>query len=356
MLAPWHHASSTAAAELKAVIGEHLGYSDWMEITQERVNQFADATGDHQWIHVDVERAKKESPFGGPIAHGYLTLSLAPVLMPQVVHHHGLHDGRELRLQQGALHVARAGRRQAAPGREAARVDDIAGGVQSTYELTFEMRRRHQAELRRRGASTAATSEHSCAGPARGVPDVGAARVGGPVPAGRHPGRSGVAPVQPLPQRGRGQHHLLRVTARANGGEVGGARPPGLPLRVQGAAYHHPRSAPARRRRRTGGVREHSWHRSVLSSVASPSSSRLRSAPATWQRSPGCCSGCPRSGDGRWRCDIPTSTAAVAVARWRRCCAATTPSGCCSTPPNCSTARPSLRRASKNGAPNRECR
>ena len=56
-----------------------------MEITQERVNQFAEATGDHQWIHIDLERAKKESPFGGPIAHGYLTLSLGPVLMPQVV-------------------------------------------------------------------------------------------------------------------------------------------------------------------------------------------------------------------------------------------------------------------------------
>ena len=73
------------STELKAAIGEHLGYSDWMEITQERVNQFAEATGDHQWIHIDVERAKKESPFGGPIAHGYLTLSLAPVLLPQVV-------------------------------------------------------------------------------------------------------------------------------------------------------------------------------------------------------------------------------------------------------------------------------
>ncbi|MCY7298044.1 MAG: MaoC family dehydratase, partial [Ilumatobacteraceae bacterium] len=73
------------STELKAAIGEHLGYSDWMEITQERVNQFAEATGDHQWIHIDVERANKESPFGGPIAHGYLTLSLAPVLLPQVV-------------------------------------------------------------------------------------------------------------------------------------------------------------------------------------------------------------------------------------------------------------------------------
>ena len=55
-------------AGLTELVGSHLGYSDWLEITQERVNTFADATGDHQWIHVDVERAKKESPFGGPIA------------------------------------------------------------------------------------------------------------------------------------------------------------------------------------------------------------------------------------------------------------------------------------------------
>ncbi len=69
---------------LKAMVGKHLGHSDWLEITQDRVNRFADATGDHQWIHVDPERAK-DGPFGGPIAHGYLTLSLGPMLSPQVV-------------------------------------------------------------------------------------------------------------------------------------------------------------------------------------------------------------------------------------------------------------------------------
>lgn len=70
--------------ELKESVGKHLGYSEWLKVTQERVNLFADATGDHQWIHVDVERAKAESPFGGPIAHGYLTLAPAPALVPQV--------------------------------------------------------------------------------------------------------------------------------------------------------------------------------------------------------------------------------------------------------------------------------
>ena len=65
----------TGVDGLKGVVGQHIGYSDWHEVTQEQVNLFAEATGDHQWIHVDVERAAK-GPFGGTIAHGYLTLSL----------------------------------------------------------------------------------------------------------------------------------------------------------------------------------------------------------------------------------------------------------------------------------------
>jgi acyl dehydratase len=69
--------------ELAALAGEELGTSDWLEIDQDRVNRFADATGDHQWIHVDVERAAA-GPFGGTIAHGYLTLSLVPFLGSQV--------------------------------------------------------------------------------------------------------------------------------------------------------------------------------------------------------------------------------------------------------------------------------
>ncbi len=78
---------------LQELVGQHLGYSEYVEITQERVNQFADATGDHQWIHVDPERAAKESPFGGPIAHGYLTLSLGPMLMPQILRVEGVAMG-----------------------------------------------------------------------------------------------------------------------------------------------------------------------------------------------------------------------------------------------------------------------
>jgi acyl dehydratase len=77
--------TTTTLAELPALKGQVLGTSEWFEVTQERVNTFADATDDHQWIHVDVERAKKESPFGGPIAHGYLTLSLLIPLWAQVL-------------------------------------------------------------------------------------------------------------------------------------------------------------------------------------------------------------------------------------------------------------------------------
>lgn len=71
--------------ELKKLEGEEVSVSDWCEISQERINGFADATEDHQWIHVDVEKCKKESPFGGPIAHGYLTLSLFPHLNANAV-------------------------------------------------------------------------------------------------------------------------------------------------------------------------------------------------------------------------------------------------------------------------------
>ncbi len=71
--------------QLEGLVGQEIAISEWIEVSQERVNQFADATGDHQWIHVDVERSKRESPFGGPVAHGYLTLSLLPALMKTAI-------------------------------------------------------------------------------------------------------------------------------------------------------------------------------------------------------------------------------------------------------------------------------
>jgi len=77
--------TTTTLAELPTLVGTELGTSEWVEVPQEAVNLFADATGDHQWIHVDVERANAESPFGGPIAHGYLTLSLLIPMWSQVL-------------------------------------------------------------------------------------------------------------------------------------------------------------------------------------------------------------------------------------------------------------------------------
>ncbi|MFJ9041308.1 MaoC family dehydratase [Streptomyces sp. NPDC102406] len=77
---------------LKAAVGEQLGHTDWVTIEQERIDRFAEATGDHQWIHVDPERAK-EGPFGTTIAHGYLTLSLLPLFGPQLIAVEGVKMG-----------------------------------------------------------------------------------------------------------------------------------------------------------------------------------------------------------------------------------------------------------------------
>src|SRR5690242_5421499 len=71
-------------ATINEFVGRELGVSDWITVDQERINQFAQCTGDHQWIHVDVERARRESPFGTTIAHGYLTLSLLPAMQDSV--------------------------------------------------------------------------------------------------------------------------------------------------------------------------------------------------------------------------------------------------------------------------------
>jgi acyl dehydratase len=86
--------TSVAGVEgVQSLVGKHLGHSEWVAITQEQVDRFAEATGDHQWIHVDPERAAEESPFGGPIAHGFLTLSLIPMLVPQIVEMTGFRMG-----------------------------------------------------------------------------------------------------------------------------------------------------------------------------------------------------------------------------------------------------------------------
>ncbi|MCW2887741.1 MAG: MaoC domain protein dehydratase [Streptosporangiaceae bacterium] len=84
--------SFAGLADFAAVKGQHLGYSPWHEVTQPQIDMFAEATGDHQWIHVDPQRAA-ESPFGGTIAHGYLTLSLVNAFMPEIFWIDGLTMG-----------------------------------------------------------------------------------------------------------------------------------------------------------------------------------------------------------------------------------------------------------------------
>ncbi len=127
----------TGLDEIKSYVGKELGVSDWEPVTQERIDQFAQVTGDHQWIHVDVERAK-ESPFGGTIAHGYFTLSLAPRFSYEIFTFAGFAFAVNYGLNRvrfpAPLPVGSKVRMRAT----LKAVDDIPGGVQSTTELTFE--------------------------------------------------------------------------------------------------------------------------------------------------------------------------------------------------------------------------
>lgn len=125
--------------ELRALVGEHLGYSGWHTVDQEQVDRFADATGDHQWIHVDPERAKAESPFGGPIAHGHLTLSLATSLMPEIMSVSGITYG----LNYGSNRVrfpapVPVGSRIRA-GATLESVEEVAGGAQAVVKVEVEV-------------------------------------------------------------------------------------------------------------------------------------------------------------------------------------------------------------------------
>lgn len=124
--------------ELKSKVGDHVGYSDWHEVTQEQVNLFADATGDHQWIHIDVERAKA-GPFGGPIGHGFLTISLAPVLLAEVMTVTGISMGVNYGLNKLRFPSPVPVGSKLRAGAKVLDVTDVAGGVQVALEVTFEI-------------------------------------------------------------------------------------------------------------------------------------------------------------------------------------------------------------------------
>jgi acyl dehydratase len=123
---------------LKQRVGDHLGYSEWHQVTQEQVNTFAEATGDFQWIHVDVERAK-QGPFGGPIAHGYLTLSLGPLLIPQIVKVEGITMAVNYGLNKVRFPAPVPVGSKLRLGATLANVEDIAGGVQVTMGMVYEL-------------------------------------------------------------------------------------------------------------------------------------------------------------------------------------------------------------------------
>jgi acyl dehydratase len=129
----------TSVEELRSLAGQEVAVSDWFEVTQDRINLFADATGDHQWIHVDVERARAESPYGATIAHGFLTLSLLSHLMPQTVKikipiklgvNYGLNKVRfPSAVPAGSKIRARAVLQS---------IEDVEGGHQLVWSLTVE--------------------------------------------------------------------------------------------------------------------------------------------------------------------------------------------------------------------------
>lgn len=128
----------SSAEQLIAAIGQPLGETEWLTVTQERVNLFADATDDHQWIHVDAVKAK-DGPFGAPIAHGYLTLSLAARFLPQLI---------EVQMKMGVNYgcdkvrfpaPVKVGQRIRGKGEIVAVEQTKDGGVQSTLRLTVEI-------------------------------------------------------------------------------------------------------------------------------------------------------------------------------------------------------------------------
>ena len=130
--------TTLAVAQLKERVGQEIGVGDWLEMTQERIDRFADATGDRQWIHVDAERARKESPFGAPIAHGFLTLSLLSKFLNESVRFTeskmGVNYGfNRLRFTAPVPVGARIRARLTVK-----RVEELQGGMQVTWAVTLE--------------------------------------------------------------------------------------------------------------------------------------------------------------------------------------------------------------------------
>ncbi len=134
--------------ELKTLVGREVGASDWRLISQELIDKFADTTGDHQWIHVDVERAKQESPYGACIAHGFLTVSLLPDLMREAIEVAGNYKMRvnygfnRLRFTGGVPAGSRIRARFSLVS-----VKDVEGGVEIAWTVTVDVEGRDKPAL-----------------------------------------------------------------------------------------------------------------------------------------------------------------------------------------------------------------
>lgn len=125
-------------AKLLDAVGQHLGYSDWLEIDQQRIDLFADATGDHQWIHVDPVKAA-EGPFGSTIAHGYLTLSLANQFLPQIMRVDDVSMGVNYGCEKVRFPAAVPVGSRVRGGGEVISAQEVKGGVQVVVRMTIEI-------------------------------------------------------------------------------------------------------------------------------------------------------------------------------------------------------------------------
>jgi acyl dehydratase len=123
---------------LLQAVGQHLGYSDWLEIDQQRIDLFADATGDHQWIHVDPVRAA-EGPFGRTIAHGYLTLSLANLFLPQIMRVDNVSMGVNYGCEKVRFPAPVPVGSRVRGGGEVISAEEVKGGVQVVVRVTIEV-------------------------------------------------------------------------------------------------------------------------------------------------------------------------------------------------------------------------
>jgi acyl dehydratase len=130
--------SFATLAEMRAEIGREVAVSEWVEISQQRIALFADATDDHQWIHVDAERAARESPYGGTVAHGFLTLSMLPALLVKALHMVDMKMGLNYGLNKVRFPAPVPAGSRVRLRLKIAAIDDIEGGAQIEWRMTVE--------------------------------------------------------------------------------------------------------------------------------------------------------------------------------------------------------------------------